>query len=596
MSKLDIKFKRLTPFKRCVLQNFPFIEEDFDALTNYGLLCKVVAYLNKVIASQNEVQGVTEEIVTAFNNLYDYVKNFFDNLDVQEEINNKLDSMVESGTLQEIIGAYLNATAIWGFDNVADMKSSSNLINGSYAKTLGFYSKNDGGAALYKIRQVTNDDVIDNKFIIGMNDDENELVAELITGNSVNADQVGLISSNDLTTDIQYVIDYSITNDKVINFNNKTYKITSIDFKNSKLCFNNSVFKAIGESTDVAITITNAEKCAKYSGFNIDGNGGIGLEIKSAKNLDISDVKISNCNTGIKATSGYELYIHDSLINNSSDIANSVGIEIAIDDSNFADIVVQGFRTGVKTTSWCIGNYYERLHIWSIDPDTVKNSVGFDIYDSANIENCVIDTCLNGIKVNRNGRINVIGTRWFWNTEYYNDTIVENNPTHLFNFDSANTTVNCYVRDCYCFKPSGTSVLLFSNLEIEDWKSLCDVESDNPNFSGVAKKPYGYITSFTTPESLTDSLNKIVATEHGVAIDYVGKIAADAQTGDLNIGILEDKCRPKYSINNFAAFGSQWDNPDGVCYLYINSGGAVALKINSSMLNKYVKIHFVIPR
>ena len=32
MSKLDIKFKRLTPFKRCVLQNFPFIEEDFDTL------------------------------------------------------------------------------------------------------------------------------------------------------------------------------------------------------------------------------------------------------------------------------------------------------------------------------------------------------------------------------------------------------------------------------------------------------------------------------------------------------------------------------------------------------------------------------------
>ena len=75
MSRLDIKFTRLTPFKRCVLQNFPFIEEDFDALTNYGLLCKIVEYLNKVIASQNEVQGVTEDIVTAFNNLYDYVKN-----------------------------------------------------------------------------------------------------------------------------------------------------------------------------------------------------------------------------------------------------------------------------------------------------------------------------------------------------------------------------------------------------------------------------------------------------------------------------------------------------------------------------------------
>lgn len=103
MSNLDIKFTRLTPFKRCVLQNFPFIEADFDALTNYGLLCKIVEYLNQVIASQNEVQGVTEELVTAFNNLHDYVKNYFDNLDVQEEINNKLDEMADDGTLEEII-------------------------------------------------------------------------------------------------------------------------------------------------------------------------------------------------------------------------------------------------------------------------------------------------------------------------------------------------------------------------------------------------------------------------------------------------------------------------------------------------------------
>lgn len=107
MSNLDIKFKRLTPFKRCVLQNFPFIEADFDALTNYGLLCKVVEYLNKVIASQNEVLGVTQEIVDGFNNLYNYVNDYFKNLDVQNEINNKLDAMVEDGTFQTIVDAYL---------------------------------------------------------------------------------------------------------------------------------------------------------------------------------------------------------------------------------------------------------------------------------------------------------------------------------------------------------------------------------------------------------------------------------------------------------------------------------------------------------
>lgn len=207
MSNLDIKFKRLTPFKRCVLQNFPFIEADFDALTNYGLLCKIVQYLNQVIASQNEVQGVTEEIVTAFNNLYDYVNNYFDNLDVQEEINNKLDAMTEDGTLQEIVGEYLNASATWGFDNVEDMKSSTNLIEGSFARTLGYYNLNDGGGALYKIRKVTNDDTVDESFLLEIGDPANELVAELVYDDEVSILQLGAKKFDGTKTDIKTYID-----------------------------------------------------------------------------------------------------------------------------------------------------------------------------------------------------------------------------------------------------------------------------------------------------------------------------------------------------------------------------------------------------
>ena len=36
----------LQKFRCCILQNFPFIEEDFDSLTTYELICKVVEYLN----------------------------------------------------------------------------------------------------------------------------------------------------------------------------------------------------------------------------------------------------------------------------------------------------------------------------------------------------------------------------------------------------------------------------------------------------------------------------------------------------------------------------------------------------------------------
>lgn len=100
-------YNHLTPFKRCVLQNFPFIEEDFDALTNYGLLCKIVEYLNKVIASQNEVLANVADLSQAFEDLKSYVDHFFDTLDLQDEVNNKLDEMADDGTLADIIANFI---------------------------------------------------------------------------------------------------------------------------------------------------------------------------------------------------------------------------------------------------------------------------------------------------------------------------------------------------------------------------------------------------------------------------------------------------------------------------------------------------------
>lgn len=101
------KFTRLTPFKMQVVQSFPFIDEDFDALTNYELLCKVVDYLNTTVENVNNLDDDVVELATAFNNLKDYVDNYFDNLDVQEEVNNKIDAMVTDGSFATIVNGCL---------------------------------------------------------------------------------------------------------------------------------------------------------------------------------------------------------------------------------------------------------------------------------------------------------------------------------------------------------------------------------------------------------------------------------------------------------------------------------------------------------
>ena len=95
--------KNLTPFKLCVLQNFPFIEADFDAVTNYQLLCKVVEYLNKVIANNNTQNNNISQLEHNFITLYEYVNNYFNNLDVQEEINKKIDDLITTGEFNSFL-------------------------------------------------------------------------------------------------------------------------------------------------------------------------------------------------------------------------------------------------------------------------------------------------------------------------------------------------------------------------------------------------------------------------------------------------------------------------------------------------------------
>lgn len=79
--------------------------------------------------------------------------------------------------------------------NIAEMKTIDNLIAGNIVKTIGYYTANDGGGALYLIREKTENDVEDRGLIHFIND---TLVAELvILNNTVNIKQFGVNSESD---------------------------------------------------------------------------------------------------------------------------------------------------------------------------------------------------------------------------------------------------------------------------------------------------------------------------------------------------------------------------------------------------------------
>lgn len=76
-------------FKLWYANTFPYIETDFDAVTSYRLLQKVVKYLNQVISNNNQVidnvnilNGNVDNLNQAFEQLQNYVNEYFDGIQV----------------------------------------------------------------------------------------------------------------------------------------------------------------------------------------------------------------------------------------------------------------------------------------------------------------------------------------------------------------------------------------------------------------------------------------------------------------------------------------------------------------------------------
>lgn len=294
----NMPYKKLTPFKRYVLQNFPWINEDFDALTNYELMGKIIEYLNNVIDSQNELNEKFEEIY-----------NYFENLDVQDEINNKLDEMAESGELSEIIAQYLQLAGLLCYNTLNDMKNAENLVDGSNVRCLGTNNYNDGKGAYYKIRTLLNTDIIDNYNIIPLNNYPT-LIAERLKQDEI------------------------ITN--ILDYNSKIYS-----FKNRRvICIGDSYLTGSTAGQMYAtqgwaerfINLANLQNSYYYgdggSGFTVTGHKGFNFETLITSNLN--NIANKNTITDIIVCGGYNDKSADETI-----LLNAINSFVNVCKNNF---------------------------------------------------------------------------------------------------------------------------------------------------------------------------------------------------------------------------------------------------------------------
>lgn len=71
--------------------------------SDYEIMAFLVQCYNATLKGYSEVTQLSKDIVTAYNQLQTWVNTWFDNLDVQKEINDKLQEMYENGSLADAI-------------------------------------------------------------------------------------------------------------------------------------------------------------------------------------------------------------------------------------------------------------------------------------------------------------------------------------------------------------------------------------------------------------------------------------------------------------------------------------------------------------
>lgn len=100
---------KLRPFSKFIMSIGELPTSYLDSLSYAEQITWFCDYLqNNVIPALNNNATALQEVQNLMTELQEYVNDYFDNLDVQEEINNKLDQMAEDGTLTALISGYVD--------------------------------------------------------------------------------------------------------------------------------------------------------------------------------------------------------------------------------------------------------------------------------------------------------------------------------------------------------------------------------------------------------------------------------------------------------------------------------------------------------
>lgn len=187
----------------------------------------IISEVKKAIEGFKALSDKTDDFETTLNNALEYINNYFKNLDVQEEINNKLEEMKENGELADIIAAFLKAPNY--YLSVQSMVADTSITNNSVAITASYNTAANDGSCLYWIHTPKAYD-----FEIALS---NNLYAYPCPMGIPTVREFGATSNNDIETPLKNLIKYSTTTNNPCDISGP-YRLKNPQYINKKYLAN----------------------------------------------------------------------------------------------------------------------------------------------------------------------------------------------------------------------------------------------------------------------------------------------------------------------------------------------------------------------
>lgn len=475
-------YKDLQPFRFWCQKVLPLVYDD--SLSYYELLCKVVDYLNKTMEDVGTLEGDVTNLHKAYEQLQDYVNNYFNTLDVQEEINNKLDMMANNGTLNILL--QMHARMVLPSNDVSGKTDTLNIQKmldkfGYVELFTGVYYTNapiklkTGNVIVGSGNENTVIECSSDFCTFNENNSADKLVLKNFRVNDASGEHIGL-NFVGTTTQPYTGIRYSfIENIHLFGFNTCVairgawcIKFDHCRFESNHMCVNQS-----GSCNNIEYV-----ECQFYgeqnvsTGVRLTGDGGAenygvyfnncdfekhlyGLNLYSCVGVYINNLYVEKIDTVINADNAVNLVLNGGTLNYINRVANAAKTQV----NNFYNVtsftMLNVYVRYNKSEKSCLVYISNDVPVY-IENITVTNTKGGDVYlkntDAETnfdyngdyyIENLstpnfngrytsskgnIVKT--NGIK--RRDSVKLIGA----NIELINDATIDNNTeVHLLNKD-----------------------------------------------------------------------------------------------------------------------------------------------------------------